>query len=127
MKHTAYMVPAHRHDPIQQIEVDDDTAFSDIIFKGTDYPDSYVGMSSMRHAKVQFVYDDMGRYRSDAIHNLNTRMMDLWGILLGVPSDDITPLVGTFIVMGLNPYTGETQDAPVTVEVWVELQRPQDG
>ena len=127
MKHTAYVVPAHRHDPIQQIEVDDDTAFSDIIFKGTDYPDSYVGMSSMRHAKVQFVYDDMGRYRPDAIHNLNFRMMDLCGLLYGVPSDGITPLVGTFIVMGLNPYTGETQDAPVTVEVWVELQRPQDG
>ena len=127
MKYTAYVVPAHRQDPTQQIEVDDDTTFSDIIFKGVENADGYVGMSSMRHFEIQFVYDDMGRYRSNAIHNLNTRMVDLWSILLGVPSDDITPLVGTFIVMGLNPYTGETQDVPVTVEAWVELQRPQDG
>ena len=127
MKYTAYVVPARRQDPIQQIEVDDDTTFSDIIFKGAETGTRFVGMSAMPRAKVQFVYDDMGLYRSDAIHNLNTRMMDLWGTLLGVPSDDITPLVGTFIVMGLNPYTGETQDVPVTVEVWVELQRPQDG
>ena len=127
MKYTAYVVPAQRHDPIQQIEVDDDTAFSDIIFKEAETGARFVGMSSMRHAKVQFVYDDMGRYRSDAIYNLNTRMRDLWSILLGVPATDISPLVGPFIVMGLNPYTGETQDVPVTVEVWVELQRPQDG
>ena len=127
MKHTAYVVPAHRHEPIQQIEVDDNFDFAEVIFKEAEYSDGYVGMSSMRHAKVQFVYDDMGHYRSNAIHNLNTRMMDLWGILLGVPATDISPLVGTVIVMGLNPYTGETQDVPVTVEVWVELQRPQDG
>ncbi len=127
MKHTAYVVPAHRHEPIQQIEVDDDTAFAEIIFKGEEYSEGYVGMSSMRHAEVQFVYDDFGLYRSDAIYNLNFRMMELWGLLYGVPATDISPLVGTFIVMGLNPYSGETQDVPASVEAWIELQRPQDG
>ena len=127
MKHTAYVVPAHRHEPIQQIEVDDDTAFAEIIFKGEEYSEGYVGMSSMRHAEVQFVYDDFGLFRSDAIYNLNFRMMELWGLLYGVPATDISPLVGTFIVMGLNPYTGETQDVPSTVETWVELQKSQNG
>lgn len=127
MKHTAYVVPAHRHEPIYQIEVDDDTAFAEIIFKGEEYSEGYVGMSSMRHAEVQFVYDDFGLYRSDAIYNLNFRMMELWGLLYGVPATDISPLVGTFIVMGLNPYSGETQDVPPTVETWIELQMPQDG
>ena len=127
MKHTAYVVPAHRHEPIYQIEVDDDTAFAEIIFKGEEYSEGYVGMSSMRHAEVQFVYDDFGRYRSDAIYNLNFRMMELWGLLYGVPATDISPLVGTFIVMGLNPYSGETQDVPASVEVWVELQKSQNG
>ena len=127
MKHTAYVVPAHRHEPIQQIEVDDDTAFAEIIFKGEEYSEGYVGMSSMRHAEAQFVYDDFGLYRSDAIYNLNFRMMELCGLLYGVPATDISPLVGTFIVMGLNPYSGETQDVPLTIETWVELQRPQDG
>ena len=126
MKHTAYVVPAHRHDPIQQIEVDDDTAFSDIIFKGTEYPDSYVGMSSMRHSEVMFVYDDMGLYRPGAIHNLNHRMMELCGLLYGMPARDIQPLVGTFIVMGLDRFSGDTQDVPASVEEWLELQRSQD-
>ena len=52
--------------------------------------------------------------------------MELCGLLYGVPATDISPLVGTFIVMGLNPYTGEAQDVPVTVEGWIELQGPQD-
>ena len=123
MKHTAYVVPAHRHEPIYQIEVDDDTAFAEIIFKGEKYSEGYVGMSSMRHAEVQFVYDDFGLYRSDAIYNLNFRMMELCGLLYGVPATDISPLVGTFIVMGLNPYSGETQDVPASVEAWIELQK----
>ena len=127
MKYTAYVVPAQRHEPIQQIEVDDNFDFAEVIFKGEEYSDRYVGMSSMRHAEVQFAYDDMGLYRSDAVYNLNFRMMELWGLLYGVPATDISPLVGTFIVMGLNPYSGETQNVPASVEVWVELQRPQDG
>ena len=127
MKHTAYVVPAHRHEPIQQIEVDDDTAFAKIIFKGEEYSEGYVGMSSMRHAEVQFVYDDFALFRSDAIYNLNFRMMELCSLLYGVPATDISPLVGTFIVMGLNPYSGETQDVPSTVETWVELQKSQNG
>ena len=127
MKYTAYVVPAHRQEHIQQIEVDDNFDFAEVIFKGMKNSDGYVGMSSMRHAEVQYAYDDMGLYRPDAIHNLNFRMMELCSLLYGVPATDISPLVGTFIVMGLNPYTGETQDVPVTVEVWVELQRPQDG
>ena len=126
MKHTAYVVPAHRHEPIQQIEVDDDTAFAEIIFKGVEDSHGYVGMSSMCHAEVLFVYDDMGHYRSDAIYNLNFRMMELGGLLYGVPATDISPLVGTFIVMGLNPYSGETQDVPTLVEVWIELQKGRD-
>ena len=123
MKHTAYVVPAHRLEPIQQIEVGDDTIFAEIIFKGKKYSEGYVGMSSMRHAEVQFAYDDMGLYRPDAIYNLNFRMMELWGLLYGVPATDITPLVGAFIVMGLNPYSGETQDVPASVEAWIELQK----
>ena len=126
MKHTAYVVPAHRQEPIQQIEVDDDTLFAEIIFKGEKYSEGYVGMSSMRHAEVQFVYDDFGLYRSDAIYNLNFRMMELCSLLYGVPATDISPLVGTFIVMGLNPFSGETQDVPLTVETWVELQGVHD-
>ena len=127
MKYTAYVVPAQRHEPIQQIEVDDNFDFAEVIFKEVENSDGYVGMSSMPHAEVQFVYDDMGLYRPDAIHNLNFRMMELCSLLYGVPATDISPLVGTFIVMGLNPYSGETQDVPPTVETWVELQRPQDG
>ena len=123
MKHTAYVVPAHRLEPIQQIEVGDDTIFAEIIFKGEKYSEGYVSMASMRHAEVQFAYDDMGLYRSDAIHNLNSRMMELLGLLYGVPATDISPLVGTFIVMGLNPYSGETQDVPASVEAWIELQK----
>ena len=127
MKYTAYVVPAHRQEPIQQIEVDDNFDFAEVVFKGVEDSDRYVGMSSMRYAKVQFAYDDMGLYRSDAAYNLNSRMMELWGLLYGVPATDISPLVGTFIVMGLNPYSGETQDVPLTIETWVELQRPQNG
>ena len=123
MKHTAYVVPAHRHEPIQQIGVDDSFDFAEVIFKGVEDSDRYVGMSSMRHAEVQFAYDDMGLYRPDAIYNLNFRMMELWGLLYGVPATDISPLVGTFIVMGLNPYSGETQDVPASVEAWIELQK----
>ena len=126
MKYTAYVVPAQRHEPIQQIEVDDNFDFAEVIFKGVENSDRYVGMSSMRHAEVQFAYDDMGLYRPDAIYNLNFRMMELWGLLYGVPATDISPLVGTFIVMGLNPYSGETQDVPLTIETWVELQKSHD-
>ena len=127
MKYTAYVVPAHRQEPIQQIEVDDNFDFAGIIFKGTGYSDVRVCTVSMRRPEVRFVFDYMGPQRPGAIFNLNFRMMELCGLLYGVPATDISPLVGTFIVMGLNPYTGETQDVPVTVEVWVELQRPQDG
>ena len=127
MKYTAYVVPAHRQEPIQQIEVDDNFDFAEVVFKGVEDSDRYVGMSSMRHAEVQFAYDDMGLYRPDAIYNLNFRMMELWGLLYGVPATDISPLVGTFIVMGLNPYSGETQDVPSTVETWVALQKSQNG
>ena len=123
MKHTAYVVPAQRHEPIQQIEVDDNFDFAEVIFKGVENSDRYVGMSSMRYAEVQFAYDDMGLYRSDAVYNLNSRMMELCGLLYGVPATDISPLVGTFIVMGLNPYSGETQDVPASVEAWLELQK----
>ena len=126
MKYTAYVVPAQRHEPIQQIEVDDNFDFAEVIFKGEEYSDRYVGMSSMRHAEVQFAYDDMGLYRSNAFYNLNFRMMELWGLLYGVPATDISPLVGTFIVMGLNPYSGETQDVPASVEAWIELQKAHD-
>lgn len=126
MKHTAYVVPAHRRDPIQQIEVDDNFDFAEVIFKGEEYSEGYVGMSSMRHAEVQFAYDDMGLYRSDALYNLNFRMMELCGFLYGMPATDISPLVGTIIVMGLNPYTGETQDVPASVEAWIELQKAHD-
>ena len=127
MKYTAYVVPAQRHEPIQQIEVDDNFDFAEVIFKGVEKSGRYVGMSSMRHAEVQFAYDDMGLYRPDAIYNLNFRMLELWSLLYGVPATDISPLVGTFIVMGLNPYSGETQDVPSTIKTWVELQRSQDG
>ena len=123
MKYTAYVVPAHRQEPIQQIEVDDNFDFAEVIFKGVEDSDRYVGMSSMRHAEVQFAYDDMGLYRPDADYNLNFRMMELCGLLYGVPATDISPLVGTFIVMGLNPYSGETQDVPASVEAWIELQK----
>ena len=123
MKYTAYVVPAHRQEPIQQIEVDDNFDFAEVVFKGVEDSDRYVGMSSMRYAKVQFAYDDMGLYRSDAAYNLNSRMMELCGLLYGVPATDISPLVGTFIVMGLNPYSGETQDVPASVEAWIELQK----
>ena len=123
MKYTAYVVPAQRHEPIQQIEVDDNFDFAEVIFKGVENSDRYVGMSSMRHAEILFAYDDMGLYRSDAVYNLNSRMMELWGLLYGVPATDISPLVGTFIVMGLNPYSGETQDVPASVEAWIELQK----
>ena len=126
MKHTAYVVPAHRQEPIQQIEVDDNFDFAEVIFKGVKNSDGYVGMSSMRHAEVQFAYDDTGLYRPDAIHNLNFRMMELCSLLYGVPATDISPLVGTFIVMGLNPYSGETQDVPASVEAWIELQKAHD-
>ena len=126
MKHTAYVVPAHPQEPIRQIEVDDNFDFAGIIFKGTDYPDKYVGMSSLRHSEVQFVFDDMGLYRPGAIFNLNFRMMELCGLLYGMPARDIQPLVGTFIVMGLDPSSGETQDVPITIETWVELQKGRD-
>ena len=127
MKHTAYVVPAHRHEPIQQIEVEDNFDFAEAIFKGEEYSDRYVCLSSMHRTDVRFAFDYMGPQRPGAIFNLNVRMMELCGLLYGVPATDISPLVGTFIVMGLNPYSGETQDVPASVEVWVELQRPQDG
>ena len=92
-----------------------------VLFIPDIYSDGYLGMSSMRHAEVQFAYDDMGLYRPDAIYNLNFRMMELSGLLYGVPATDISPLVGTFIVMGLNPYSGETQDVPASVEALIEL------
>ena len=126
MKYTAYVVPAQRHEPIQQIEVDDNFDFAEVIFKGEEYSEGYVGMSSMRRAEVQFAYDDEGLYRPDASHNLNFRMMELCGLLYGVPATDISPLVGTFIVMGLNPFSGDMQDVPSTVETWVELQKTHD-
>ena len=126
MKHTAYVVPTHPREPIRQIEVDDNFDFAEIIFENTEYSDEYVGMSSMRHAEVQFAYDDKGLYRPGAMYNLNFRMMELWGLLLGVPARDVSPLVGTFIVMGLSPYSGETQNVPTLVEVWLELQKGRD-
>ena len=60
---------------------------------------------------VQFCYDDLGLFRIPLVRNIRAEL--LWAALAGVDRADFTqPLAGNFVMLGLDPYSGETRHVP---------------
>lgn len=121
MKHTVLVIPANRDTPMKYVEYDEDTGdLAKLVFE--EHPGSgMLGFSSLASEGVQFCYDDLGLYREDAEQHVNTRAMILWASLKGRPVKELNPLVGTFVALGVNQYSGETQALPPQVEVFYEM------
>ena len=118
----AYRIPCDEDAPIERIDVEDSyNGVTDAVF-GEDtghHDDRVCGISTFRHAGVQLVYDDNGLLRAGPCTNV--RAMHTWAYLAGMSLHEfVTPLVGDFVVLGLEGETGETADVPVDVAAWLE-------
>lgn len=110
--HKALLIPADEMKPVEEITFDSDKPgdWGDMVKS----ENGLVDFSTFRDKRTQLMYDDMGLYTQP--NNTNVRAMKLWAHLAGVSLDNFRqPLVGDFVVLGLDPYEGETED--VTADV----------
>jgi hypothetical protein len=109
--HKALLIPFDENKPVEEIEFD------------ADRPDTWaklvcpaggsgaIDFKSFPTQGTQLMFDDMGLY--DQPNNTNPRAMKLWAHLSGISLDNFRqPLVGDFVVLGLDRYQGETEDVP---------------
>lgn len=113
---TGYLIPYDGSQPIKKVYIDENlSGVSALIFQPELETDGMLGVSSVRSAGIQFIYDDMGLYNQP--DNVNDRAMKLWANAAGVPVNRfVTKLVGNYVVMGLDPNDGESIDVPADIE-----------
>lgn len=118
----AYRIPCDEEVPVERIHLEDSVSgLTSAVFDGTgiEHEDRVISISTFPHAGVQMAYDDNGLYRAGPC--TNQRAMRAWAHLTGRSVEDfVTPLVGNFVVFGVEPYTGETADVPIEVAAWIE-------
>lgn len=126
-KYQALLIPADENVAVEEIEFDDATPreWSKLVCadKG-----GVVDFKSFPAKRTQLMYDDMGFY--DQPNNTNPRAMKLWAHLAGIPLDNFRQnLVGDFVVIGLDPVMGETENVPGHVRYFFgeEGVRQEDG
>jgi len=108
------LIPAHDSDALRIVTIPDDTrAMAKQVF-GLDSERDTLAFSSFRFWSAQLAYDDEGLLRP--LPGLNRRAMRLWALMIGASPDEFdSPLAGSFLLLGLDPNSGETQDAPVNL------------
>jgi hypothetical protein len=108
--HKALLIPADENKPVEEVVFDNDRPDQWGKLVGAEAID----FSTFRQKRTQLMYDDMGLYTQP--DNTNVRAMKLWAHLAGMNLDNFRqPLVGDYVVLGLDPIEGETED--VTAEV----------
>lgn len=108
------VIPADESQPIREELQVSYMDYSRLIFGHDGGP---LGISSFRSVGMAFVYDDNGLRRASAAQSINARAMQLWGHLTGRGVQDIdSPLVGTYLVIGVHGETGEDRDVPKRIE-----------
>lgn len=116
MQYKMLFVPARAEEKVRLIESDDEPATLQRLVHGDQYPErNEISFSSIRSAEAQVCYDDLGLWRSNG--PLNHRAQQLWAALLRADQASMFPLVGNFVFLGLNPYTGETEDLSPAVQL----------
>lgn len=114
----ALIIPADADLPLIEGVYDDNDmdSLAKLVFGADDAAGNYVGVSTMRQSGVQFVYDDNGLIRSDALPIMNIRAMKVWAHLAHRRVNEFpSPLVGTYVVIGLDSGSGESMDVPQVV------------
>lgn len=85
-----------------------------LVFGPENAEDNFVDVKTFRTHRAQLVFDDMGLFKQRT--HVNERAMKLWAYLSGFRLEDFEqPLCGNFVVIGLDPNTGETEDVPSIV------------
>lgn len=108
----AYFIPWNEGEPMKELQVADDESLIPELEAaiGVDM----LGFSTVAGYGVQFCYDDMGLFNQPG--HINPRAMKLWAAAAGRPLADFRqPLVGNYVVLGLDPNTGDTIDLPAAV------------
>ena len=121
-RYMAYRIPCDEELPVERIDVEDSyMGVTEAVFGDStvEHGERVCGVSTFGRAGVQMVYDDMGLFRAGP--RRNDRAMHTWAYLTGMRLDEFaTPLVGDFIVLGMEDGTGDTADVPVDIAVWIE-------
>lgn len=109
----ALRIPYDRTKPVEEVDYneDDDRSLAKLVFEktGVDPNKGTIDMASFRQCRTQMAYDDLGMYTQP--EHINTRAMALWAVMTGMRLEDFRqPLWGDFIVLGVTPEAGETED-----------------
>lgn len=106
MQFKAVVIPADSDLPVEVKEFDDSkfTNLNDLI--GLDH-DETLGFPGVGDDKHNFVLDDNGRLKAGPV--LNVRAMLLWGMVLHVNPELLSPLVGNIAVIA-HDFAGDDCD-----------------
>ena len=115
----ALLIPWDNSQPVQDVTWDTDSNddVNGFIFGPEGAEKGFVDVKTFRHHRLQLVFDDMGIIKQPT--HINDRAMQLYARLSGFQLADFEqPLVGNFLVIGLDPDSGETEDVPQNIRRW---------
>ena len=116
MIYKALVIPADPNQPLRLVDYDEAAPLGDLI----GLEDNNVGISTFTALRFQFVYDDIGLFRTAPV--TNRRAMLLWAAAVGRDMGQfVQPLVGDYAVLGLNPDNGETTDVSPMVRTTLDV------
>lgn len=109
----ALRIPYDRSKPVEEVAYNEDNIHSlaELVFQNTDIApaNGTIDVATFRSSRTQLAYDDNGLYTQP--NNINSRAMALWAVMSGRHIEDfVVPLVGDYVVIGLNPASGDSED-----------------
>lgn len=108
----ALLIPYDENLPVEEFDYDPNR-WTELAEKVTGSTTGMLDARTFPSKRTQLFYDDMGMY--DQPNNINVRAMKLWAHLSGINLDFRQTLVGNFVVLGLSPEFGDTEDVPKEV------------
>lgn len=115
--HKALLIPWDDSKPVEEIELDENRLLEQMAAQVCAVRNGMLDFKSFPTQHTQLVYDDNGMF--DQRTNTNIRAMKLWAHLAGVPVTSFRQrLVGNFIVLGMDPFEGDTLDVTAAVRFY---------
>lgn len=110
MQYRMLLIPANTRIEMSIVTHRDDDLTSLVHEPG--HSSTELDFKTFRAHGVQFCYDDLGLFRIPLQRNIRAEL--IWAALAGVDSSDFAqPLAGNFVMLGLDPHSGDTRHVPM--------------